>query len=48
MVYSVGDARLDRDRRRWVTSYAEQVTVGPAVRGRNRFADRVTLEWRQI
>ena len=34
--------------RRWVTSYAEQVTVGPAVRGRNRFdPDRVTIEWRQ-
>jgi len=33
---------------RWVTSYAEQVTVGPAVRGRNRFdPDRVTIEWRQ-
>ena len=29
-------------------SYAEQVTVGPAVRGRNRFdPDRVTIEWRQ-
>ena len=26
----------------------EQVTVGPAVRGRNRFdPDRVTIEWRQ-
>lgn len=48
MVYSVGDARLDQDRRRRVTSYAEQVTVGPAVRGRNRFdPDRVTIEWRQ-
>jgi hypothetical protein len=48
MVYSVGDARLDQDRRRWVTSYADQVTVGPAVRGCNRFdPDRVTIEWRQ-
>jgi len=48
MVYSVGDARLDQDRWRWVTSYAEQVTVGLAVRGRNRFdPDRVTIEWRQ-
>ena len=48
MVYIVSDARLDQDRRRWVTSYAEQVTVGPAVRGRNRFVpDRVTIEWRQ-
>ena len=46
--YSLGDARLAQDRRRRVTSYAEQVTVGPAVRGRNRFdPDRVTIEWRQ-
>ena len=37
MVYIVSDARLDQDRRRRVTSYAEQVTVGPPVRGRNRF-----------
>ena len=28
-------------------SYAEQVKLGPAVRGRNRFdPDRVTIEWR--
>jgi hypothetical protein len=31
-----------------IVCYAEQVTVGPAVRGRNRFdPDRVTIEWRQ-
>jgi hypothetical protein len=47
MVYSVGDVRLEQNRW-WVTSYAEQVTVGAAVRGSNRFdPDRVMLEWRQ-
>jgi hypothetical protein len=51
MVYIVSDARLDQDRRRWVTSYAEQVTVEPPVRGRNRFDpeprdDRVEAEMR--
>jgi DNA invertase Pin-like site-specific DNA recombinase len=33
--------------RRWITSHVERVSVGPAVRGRNRFDhSRVTIIWR--